>query len=94
MTENNQTGTDSFYLEGEDPEAVQEAMELKKREIRDAGGSILNEHFETKLAGDQEVAEARFDYRMALDQLAAEVEFDPPDVEDPQGDTTIEQVRD
>lgn len=92
MPADQRLGTDSFYLEGDDPQAVREAMDLKKQEITGAGGSIMNEQFETKRAGEQEVAEARFDYRMPIDDLAREVEFNPPDVEDPQGDTAIEHV--
>lgn len=93
MASDQKTGTDSFYLDGDDPVAVREAMDLKKQEITAAGGSIHNEQFETKRAGECEVAEARFDYEMPLGKLAGEVEFNPPDVEDPKGDTAIEHVK-
>ncbi|MGI8644227.1 MAG: hypothetical protein ACR2LS_08965 [Thermomicrobiales bacterium] len=92
MATNQTLGTDSFYLDGDDPEAVLEAVELKKRDIVNAGGSIMNEQLETKRAGERDVVEARFDYQMPVGQLGEEVEFNPPDVEDPQGDTAIEHV--
>ncbi len=93
MTNTTPMGTDSYYLDGDDQDAVRRAMELKKQEITEAGGSISNESFEIRRAGDRDVAEARFDYQMPVSELADEVEFNPPDVEDPQGDTSIEHVR-
>lgn len=92
MSDERRMGTDSFYLDGDDIEAVRAAMELKKLEVIEAGGSILHEDFTLKRGGDREVAEARFDYEMPLGELADEVEFDPRDVEDPQGDTSIEEI--
>lgn len=93
MARDTARGTDSFYLDGEDIDQVRKATELKMEEIRAAGGKITNERFETKRAGDRRIAEARFDYEMPVDKLGEEVEFNPPDVEDPQGNTTIEEVR-
>lgn len=92
MSDDIAMGTDSFYLDGEDTEAIRRAMNLKMDEIRAAGGKIMNEQFETRRAGDRDVAEARFDYEMPVGKLGEEVEFNPADVEDPQGDTAIEHV--
>ncbi|HEV2106930.1 MAG TPA: hypothetical protein VGR16_01560 [Thermomicrobiales bacterium] len=93
MARDTAKGTDSFYLDGEDINAVRQAMHLKMEEVRAAGGKVMNEQFETKRAGRGRVAEARFDYEMPVDKLGDEVEFNPPDVEDPQGNTTIEELR-
>jgi TPP-dependent pyruvate/acetoin dehydrogenase alpha subunit len=74
--------SDAFYLDGDDVEAVERAMNEKIEEIRGKGGEVSDVSFVVTRPGDQSRAEARFDYRLPPEEIGAEVEFDPGSVED------------
>ncbi len=74
--------SDAFYLDGDDVEAVERAMNEKIEEIRGKGGEVSDVSFVVTRPGDQPRAEARFDYRLPPEEIGAEVEFDPDSVED------------
>jgi len=74
--------SDAFYLDGDDPDAVERAMNEKIEEIRDKGGEVGNVSFTVTHPTAAIRAEARFDYGLPADEIGAEVEFDPDSVED------------
>ncbi len=74
--------SDAFYLDGDNPDAVERAMNEKIEEIRGKGGEVSNVSFAVSYPTDATRAEARFDYRLPAEEIGAEVEFDPDSVED------------
>lgn len=74
--------SDAFYLDGDDPDEVERAMNDKMAEIRAKGGEVSNVSFVVTRPTDATRAEARFDYKLPPDEIGAEVEFDPDSVED------------
>ena len=74
--------SDAFYLDGDNPDAVERAMNEKIEEIRGKGGEVSNVSFTVSHPTDATRAEARFDYRLPAEEIGAEVEFDPDSVED------------
>lgn len=74
--------TDAFYLDGDDPDAVERTMNAKTAEIQGKGGEVSNVAFNVPHPTDAMRAEARFDYRLPADGIGAKVEFDPDSVED------------
>jgi hypothetical protein len=75
--------SDAFYLDGDDPDEVERAMNAKIEEIRGKGGEVENVSFTVGHPTDATRAEARFDYRLPADEIAEAVEYDPDSVEDP-----------